>query len=318
MATLYLDRRDLKLELAPGRLRMRDADGGLKEFPLAMLERVVITARTQLDSALLGALGAAGVTVLFLNPRKLERIAFLVGRPHNDLSIRVAQFRRADDCQWLLVWARHLVRRKIMGHRQLLSDAESVRPRQRYALQRAIKTLDAAQDACSQAENPASLRGIEGAAASAFFGAYAALLPAALNFSGRNRRPPRDPVNVLLSLSYTLVHFEAVRAAYSGGLDPYLGYYHEPTFGRESMASDLLEPIRPAVDHFVWRLVADGYLRGEHFTQIGEACHLGKAGRGRFYGAFENFAFGPRRALRRQVRALVRVLRGREESLEHE
>ena len=92
------------------------------------------------------------------------------------------------------------------------------------------------------------LRGIEGAAAAAYFQGFTRLFPPSLEFTGRNRRPPRDPVNAVLSLSYTPLHFEAVQAVCAAGLDPLIGFYHELVFGRESLASDLIEPLWPKVD----------------------------------------------------------------------
>jgi len=77
-------------------------------------------------------------------------------------------------------------------------------------------------------------------------------MPPALDYAGRNRRPPRYPVNVCLSLAYTLLHLQTVSACQSAGIDPQLGLYHRPAIGRESMASDLIETLRPAIDLWVW------------------------------------------------------------------
>ncbi|MGB5148224.1 MAG: CRISPR-associated endonuclease Cas1 [Porticoccaceae bacterium] len=309
MTTLYLDRRDLAVELASGRLRVRHPDGRVQDVPLALLERVVITATTRLDSSLLARLGAAGVAVMILNPRSADRVAFLLGAPHNDLGVRLGQYRLLDHPEWVGTWSQRLVRAKLVGQRRLLRNAMALRPEARLPLHKGIQALDAALAHCAQTAAPATLRGIEGAAAAAYFGALAAVLPAALDFGGRNRRPPRDPVNALLSLTYTLLHFDAVRAAYAVGLDPYLGFYHRPAFSRESLASDLLEILRPSADRFVWRLLAEATLRADHFSRQGDACLLGKAGRGHFYAAYEPFAAQPRRLLRRLCRMLARKMR---------
>jgi len=95
-----------------------------------------------------------------------------------------------------------------------------------------------------QQDSTASLRGLEGAGASAYFEGFADLLPDRLKFSGRNHRPPRDPVNAMLSLGYTLLHAEAVLALYGAGLDPFIGFHHGLDFGRESLACALVEPLR--------------------------------------------------------------------------
>ncbi len=154
-----------------------------------------------------------------------------------------------------------------------------------------------------------SLRGIEGSAARAYFAGMAAVFAPALGFSGRNRRPPRDPVNACLSLGYTMLHLQAVQATQARGLEPLLGFYHRPAFGRESLASDLIEPLRPQVDRWVWQQFRDGNLRPEHFTHDRGACLLGKAGRQRFYGAWEAAAGPLRRWLRRTSGRLAASLR---------
>ena len=143
------------------------------------------------------------------------------------------------------------------------------------------------------------LRGIEGAAAAGFFQGYTQLFAPTLTFSGRNRRPPRDPVNAALSLGYTLLHAEAVHAAHTAGLDPMIGFFHELDFGRASLASDLIEPLRPQVDQWVWDSFRSEWLRPEHFGREGDACLLGKAGREHFFSAYERFARPRRRLLRR-------------------
>lgn len=309
MGTLYLDRRHAELELESGRLRVRHPETGLRDIPVALLERVVITAGVTLESSLLAALASAGVAVLILNPRNLDRVAFVLGRPHNDLALRLSQYRHLGDTAWRARWAHHLVSGKLRGQRQLLQEALGLRPDLRHPLTQGKARLDAALARCTAESGPESLRGQEGAAAAGYFQALGKLFPESLGFAGRQRRPPPDPVNALLSLSYTLLHFDAVRAAHAAGLDPYLGFYHLPAFGRESLASDLVEPLRPLADRFVWRLFAEQIIRPDHFSRERGACLLGKAGRAQFYARFEEFAAMPRARLRRQCRALARVLR---------
>jgi len=134
------------------------------------------------------------------------------------------------------------------------------------------------------------LRGIEGAGASAYFGGFTQLFAPALEFTGRNRRPPRDPVNACLSLAYTLLHFETVIACHGAGLDPFIGFYHEPAYGRESLACDLVEPLRPRVDAWTWELFRSKTLRSDHFSSEQQnGCLLDKRGRKLFYAEYERF-----------------------------
>lgn len=91
-----------------------------------------------------------------------------------------------------------------------------------------------------------SLRGMEGFAARVYFGAFGELLDG-MDFTGRRRRPPPDPVNSLLSLGYTLLTYEAFSAVASVGLDPYIGFFHTDTYGRPSLALDVMEELRPVI-----------------------------------------------------------------------
>lgn len=313
MATLLLDRSDLDVRMADGALALYENGTRSQTIPLRLLERVVIQgARTRLDSSVLLKLAEAGVATLFLSPRAGRQVALLLGPQHNDAAVRLAQAHRVTDAHFCATWATQKVAAKLRRQRRFLQRAEQVRPDQRKALFDAENGLckalgqlddDMVQDHCSR------LRGLEGSAARAYFGGYTALFASQLGFTGRNRRPPRDPVNACLSLGYTLLHFDAVRAAQAAGLDPLLGFYHRPCFGRESLACDLIEPLRPAMDEWLWQQFSSGPLRPEHFTQDKGACLLGKAGRNHFYAQWERFAQGPRRWLRQSCAQLARTLR---------
>lgn len=311
MATLLLDRAQLEIRADGDALALYENGARSATVPLQLLERVVIQgARTALDSGVLQRLAEAGIAVLLLSPRASRRVAIVLGPAHNDASVRVAQALRVTDPQWCAAWARDLVRAKVARQRRLLRRALQERPDARKPLTDALAGLDRNLESLAAPELPVdSLRGLEGSAARAHFEGLAALMPPALEFSGRNRRPPRDPVNACLSLAYTLLHFDAVRAAHVAGLDPLLGFYHRPAFGRESLASDLIEPLRPGADEWVWTLLRSRDLREDHFTRDKGACLLGKAGRGRFYAAWERAAPPLRRWLRRRAATLAAALR---------
>ncbi|MEZ5592591.1 MAG: CRISPR-associated endonuclease Cas1 [Gammaproteobacteria bacterium] len=266
MTTLLLDRRDLTLTLDSRRVVIREPGERPRTVPLAMLERVVVQGRAQLDTALLGALGEQGVDILLLGARTGRRRGYLVGPGHNDARRRLGQYQLWHDSATRLRWSRRLVQAKLQGQHAVLAQAPNRRPDQRLALSTALETLQDSLLQVLEANEAASLLGLEGAAAAAYFRGYCALFAPALKFTGRNRRPPRDPVNACLSLAYTLLHHDAVRACYQAGLDPLLGFYHEPAYGRESLACDLIEPLRPRVDTWVWELFRERTLRAELFT----------------------------------------------------
>lgn len=310
MATLVLDRTDLELRVCDGALALYEQGTRSGTVPLKLLDRVVIHgAHTRLDTGVLLKLAEAGAATVLMSPRAGRMVAIVLGRAHNDAAVRLAQARRVLDDGFCQSWARQLVATKIRRQHRLLSQAEARRPDARKPLFDARHSLAIALAQVDAQSTCASLRGIEGSAARAYFHGYGALFAEELVFTGRNRRPPRDPVNACLSLAYTMLHFDAVRAAHGAGLDPLLGFYHRPAFGRESLACDLIEPLRPLADEWVWQQFGARTLRPEHFTTDKGACLLGKAGRGHFYAAWERFAPPPRRWLRLRCAMLARSLR---------
>lgn len=312
MGTLYLDRQDLALR-REGRALVVYANGQRQtSVPIGLVDRLVLRGSVALDSALLGFLAEAGVGLVALGGRAHSQVAVVCGSPRNDAERRVAQYRLHSDPAWRLYWSRRLVSHKLGAQARLLRTARRERPDRRFPLTQGLETLARLRTRLQETGtlDLDQIRGLEGAGAAAYFGAFATLFPAALEFTGRNRRPPRDPVNALLSLGYTLLHAEATLASHAAGLDPLVGFFHELDFGRESLAADLIEPLRPRIDHLVWTLLRNETLRGHHFSRQGEACLLDKEGRAIFYPAFEIAIRPLRRLLRRYLgRLAVRLPR---------
>ena len=318
MTTLYIDRKDIELSVSNGVIEVREPTGRRGTVPLARLERVVLRGRAKISTSALGAITNAGAGVLVLSGRHNRHLATCVGRPHNDVVRRLGQFDAYQDATARTQWALALISAKVHAQRRLLQKALNSRPDKRRKLTRSIAQLDAlrtrAVEDGARLDIP-SLRGIEGAAAAAYFKGFAVLFPPSLGFEHRNRRPPRDPVNACLSLGYTLLHFEATLACHAAGLDPLLGLYHEPAYGRESLAADIVDPFRPHVDEWVWALFRDRVLTKKAFREADGGTLLGKAGRRHFYRRFNPLACALRRLLRRQLARLARELGQRGRSL---
>ncbi|WJW76676.1 CRISPR-associated endonuclease Cas1 [Thiohalobacter sp. IOR34] len=315
MGMLYVDRKNVELRHEGGRILVYEQGRCSGSVPLAQLEAVVVQGHALLDTGLLRALAGAGVGLLVLDSRRPEFTSRLEGRSHNQSSRRLEQYRRSLDETWRARFSKLLVRRKVREQRRLLAEALSRRPDLRRSLLSAVRDLDARL--CELGEGMPSrerLRGLEGVAARDYFQGYCRLFPRSVNFTGRNRRPPRDPVNACLSLAYTLLQAEAVRAVQVAGLDPMLGFFHDVAFGRDSLACDLVEPLRPSVDRLVWELFRMRSLTAEHFSSSEGGCLLGKGGRRIFYSAFESQMPPIRRKLRKYALLLARSLEGREDA----
>ena len=155
---------------------------------------------------------------------------------------------------------------------------------------RAEKITRLCLDGAGHATDTESIMGHEGLAASAWFDFLRAVLPKKWGFSGRNRRPPKDPVNALLSLTYTIAMSDMRRAVHRRGLDPCVGFLHSPAPGREAMTIDMLELLRPGADAFVLGLLGENRLTLDHFSASDKnGCRLTKEGRGVYYEAWADY-----------------------------
>ncbi len=315
MTTVFIDHRNADIDIDGDRLVVRAGGERKGTVPLRLVERIVVFGTARLTTRFVTRLRALGIGLCVIGSAFREPPVTIVAAGA-DAALRLAQYDLAGDPAARLALARPLVAAKITGEAELLGRLIARRrgdPRLLAAARgQLLDALDRLREG-SGIPHLAALMGREGAAAAAYFAAFATAFAPALRFAGRNRRPPRDPVNVCLSLGYTLMQFEALCAAVRHGLDPLIGVYHDLKPGRDSLACDLVEPVRSAIDRFVHDLFADTALRPEDFTGGGAAgCKLGKAGRDAFYRAYDETAAA---ALRERVdgeaSALAAAIRAR-------
>lgn len=285
MTALFIDRKDARLSLDGGALRVRV---GAENYtlPLGQIERIIVRGAATIDTGLLSGLWDRGVGLLLLSGRRGAPTARFHGQPPNDVRRRLAQSLIACDATRAVAWAAPTVVAKLAAQSRALTRLAALRGAMRKDAMIFDRATRDSAPALAAAASLDVLRGHEGAAARLYWSALAHAFAPSLNFTGRNRRPPRDPVNAALSLAYTIATFEAGAQAQRHGLDPMIGFLHAPSFGRESLACDLVEPLRPRIDLWVEALFRERILRREHFTGDPDgACLLGKAGRSAFYDA---------------------------------
>ena len=235
---------------------------------------------------------------------------------------RAAQYRAAADPGRAVAFAKAVVAAKAQNQRTMLvrnaggrADVELV---EMGTLLRKV----------SLAEDFGALLGLEGGIAAKYFSRFGELLrphdfEAAWDFNSRNRRPPRDPVNALLSFGYSLLAKECTVALLSEGLDPWWGLFHQPRHGRPALALDLMEEFRPlVVDSAVLTAVNTGMVRESDFVRSAAGCVLGDRGRKAFIRAYESrldqlvthplfdYRCSYRSVIRLQARLVSRWLRG--------
>ncbi|QLB58166.1 CRISPR-associated endonuclease Cas1 [Acinetobacter indicus] len=289
MQTLYIDRRDTRLDVDRERILVHSPS---LPRPLSIaftyLSSIVISAKTQLHSHVLLACASRGIPVIILDPRSCESHAQYIPPSSKVVHRKIKQFEVLDQDGRRLGYAKQLVYSQALQQYKLLrywfKNREIEQTNQDQLIER-LKTIIKMISTCQSLEQ---LRGLEGASAKIIFYTMSLLVPAWCKFKGRNRRPPRDPINVLLSLSYSLIYAECTRALTAHAIDPMLGFYHEPVHGRYSLACDLTERIRTDIEKWVIQLILEEHLRPPHFTSSEQyPCVLNKEGRAIFYPLWE-------------------------------
>lgn len=277
--TLILDRKDLVVRMDSKTIRVDRPVGPPERIPLGMLGRVVVMGNPMVSCSVWRALAEQNIPAVLIPLRGGGMPAFVGPGLSANVNVRVAQHLAAHDKEISLAIARCLLDKKIKGQEEVIKrlgngklDSETLRKKIRKHRMR-----------LQEASDRNALMGLEGVAASAYFNFFAKTLPRKWKFSGRNRRPPRDPLNALLSLSYVMAGAEVRRVVQQKGLDPALGFLHSPQPGRESLVFDILEPLRPHLDWFVLQLLDKSLTLRDFTTSKQDGCLLNKKGRRVFF-----------------------------------
>ncbi|MGH7089586.1 MAG: CRISPR-associated endonuclease Cas4g/Cas1g [Stellaceae bacterium] len=313
------------VQAAPARIRKRG------ETLLIQTEDKAETTARLIDASQLVLIGAVEVTTPALHELMRRDIPvtwysgggwFLghtVGTGHRNVELRTAQYRASFDPTLCLRLARRLVSAKLRNGRTLLRRnwrGEDAPAELLAGLQRAAR-------AAAEARDLPALLGVEGNGAALYFGGFGGTLRAdpdgigGFDFRNRNRRPPTDPVNAMLSFLYALLVREITVVLSAVGCDPYRGFYHQPRYGRPALALDMMEPFRPLLaDSVAITAINNGEIKPGDFVYAGRACALAGAGRKKIIAAFERRLaqeithplFGYRLSYRRLLEVQARLL----------
>lgn len=324
---LYLNAQGLRVGKSGAVLQAREKDDLKQEVRISEICQVNLMGNIQVSTQAIQALCEAGKPVCYFSQGGWF-YGITTGLNQKNVFLRKAQFRLAEEDWFQLALARKLVAGKIKNQRTML---------QRNHLEPSAQSLLSLKQMMEQAERAESLQqllGIEGNAARVYFGDFAGMIKLEqdggqdtsqfrFDFSGRNRRPPRDAVNALLSLGYSLLTKDLTIACYAVGFDPYIGFYHQPRFGRPALALDLMEPFRALItDSAVLTAINTGMVTPRDFVQAGPAVALTPSGRRGFFRAYElkmdtlvthpifEYRVSYRRLMEIQARLLARSLEG--------
>lgn len=270
--TLYITSEDLFLSYSNGNVVVNRGDEITARFPLLNLEGIITFSYAGATPALMGECAQRGIQLTFMTPngRFLARVN---GMSQGNVFLRREQYRIADSDARSCTIARNMITGKAYNSRWVLERAL-----RDHALRINQSLVKDASDKVQQliqliqcATELDSLRGLEGEAAAAYFGAFDELIlsqKADFIFDGRNRRPPQDNVNAMLSFAYTLLANDCAAALEAVGLDAYVGLLHQDRPGRKSLALDLEEELRaPFADRLVLTLINNRILQDKHFDR---------------------------------------------------
>ena len=252
------------------RFEIRKGEKVIERIAAAEISEVLLFGNISLTPGCTGFLLAQGIDTVFLTARGRYR-GRLFGRHSPQIELRLAQFAKWHDPHFCAAFARAIVTGKVANQRNLLLRAQ--RELKVEPLATATAEMRRVLGLLAQASDVEALRGLEGRAAAVYFRVFGMCLRnPAFSFSKRTRRPPRDPVNAMLSFGYTMLNTRMESFILRAGLDSILGTFHAPESGRPSLALDLIEEFRPiVVDSLVLRLVNRRQVTPDDFEE-----HLGQ------------------------------------------
>jgi len=291
----------------------------VRKLPGQQVRAIYCYGAVQLTAQAVSTCLELGIDVSYFSPAG-RFLGMLGGLPASGVDARRGQYRLFELPGIRLQLAREIIRAKIHNQRVMLMRNGDVP-------ERVSGLMASFRDATESARDLTALLGIEGSAAALYFEQFETMLKQRedwkFDWRGRNRRPPRDPVNALLSLGYSMLAKELTGVCHSVGLDPFLGFMHQPRYGRPALALDLMEEFRPLVaDSVAISLINRGELGPEDFIRSANGTFLTDKGRRPFWEAWFrrldaevshpefSYKMAYRRMLEVQARQLWRFVRG--------
>ncbi len=291
--TLFVTTEDAYLSLDGENVVVNRKDTEIGRFPLHNLSGILSFSYAGASPALMGACAKRDIILSFCNPQG-RFLARTVGSSNGNVLLRRTQYRFADDPVKSIRIARNMIFGKIYNarwsiertrrdHRMRIEDS---------AFQTVSQTLQTLLSQVLQQETEDGLRGLEGVGASLYFGLFDQMIlrnKSSFFFRGRNRRPPLDNVNALLSFAYSLLCNDCAAGLESVGLDAYVGFMHSDRPGRRSLALDLMEELRPCyADRFVLTMINNQIINADDFVKSeSEAVQLTDLGRRKFLKSWQ-------------------------------
>ncbi len=286
MATLYLTEQGAIVRKSSDHLIVKKDEQTLLEIPCADVDHLMIFGNIQVTTPALWELAAHGIETAFFSRGGKLLLQLTPEHPKN-LALRAAQWRRHFDADFALRLARAIVAGKLDNALAVIRDYRRNHPELDCAAE--LRLIETARE--KTAAGLDRLRGLEGSATAAYFKVLGRMLLPPWQFAARTRRPPKDPVNAVLSFGYVIVGNE-LRSLLDGiGFDPFAGFYHADEYGRPSLALDLLEEFRHSlVDRLALHLFNQNVFTPADFERTANAgVYLSRDGQKKFFKSYERY-----------------------------
>ncbi len=324
MPALYLSDSDAVMGVEGDCFKIAAKDGSRKTVPMMNVDSVVVFVGAQVTTQAIAELLQRDIPTTFLSNHG-RYYGRLVSTETKSVELRLLQYKHLDNTDFRLNFSKSIIKGKILNTLYILKNVNRYRGFDEVkeciaGLHNTVRKLD-------EAPSLDSLRGYEGSASAAYFKVLPDLLKENFGFSGRNRRPPKDPINSMLSFLYTLLMYNVYTATVTAGLDPAVGFLHEYTDNRPALPLDLMEEFRVLLaDQVVFDMVnhgmvpLDGFYQGEERDAYPVLIQndLRKKIIARYEKRiatvvlYEGESYSYRKILELQARRLVRHIRGGE------
>lgn len=285
MAILYIDEPGSHIKLNSGLIVIEKEESTLTEVRLQEIENIIILENCSFTSAAAGALLRMSIPASFIS-RDGEYLGKLEAPLGKNITLRRGQYKAADDTKFCQAMAKSIVTAKLSNSMTILQRYNRSADNSPFS-----SNIGNIKDLIDQAASDCSMDtilGIEGSGAREYFAALKYIIDKPFTFTGRNRRPPEDPVNAMLGFAYALLETFVEGGVCAAGLDAYCGLYHQERYGREGLALDLMEEFRPVIaDSVVINCCSRKMLDPvKDFEERDGGIFLNESGRQKFYRAF--------------------------------
>lgn len=316
MAVLYVKEQGAVIQKRDERVLVTKNTETLLDIPLFEIENIAVIGNVQVTTQALHLLMQHGIDVSYFTYSG-NYLGVAGAESSKNIFLRFEQYECYLDMERRLSMGRTIVENKILNQITLMRRRDGYT--EAYSPNADIQTMERLLQELPDKRTPNELMGIEGMCSNIYFGAFAHMLRCDYTFTGRNRRPPRDPVNVMLSLGYTFLTREIANALEAESFETYLGFVHGIRYGRKSLALDIVEEFRqPIIDRLVIVLF-NRRMIGRYDFDYEESGRvvLSEEGFRKFCEEYEKWMNGKnvlagersfRRVIRRQIGALKKAI----------